>query len=441
MLGISDKFGTQERIVTVLDVGTAKIACMVVALAPWAGRDHGIGRPLAARLLGVAHQRSSGIKAGVVVDLDKAEQAIRAAVARAERMAGLTIDEVIVTVSCGRPKSLNFSAKTRLRRGRVGEDDLVRLFNAGLGYAEQNGRIALQLAALSYGINGVKGIRAPAGMIGEELHADLHAVTVDAAALNNLIALVERSYLSVAGLVAAPYASGLATVTEEEARLGVTCIDIGAGTTSISVFAEGQFVFSDAVAIGGGHLSYDIARALSTPLNEAERIKTLYGTLVAAGSSEYEPVPYPVIGRDNVEMHQTTQAKLRQVIRPRIEEILTLVAERLAASGCERLAGERVVLTGGASQLTGLGAFAAHFLGKAVRIGRPSPFGAAPDNVTGPAFASLIGLVHATLLPNQSFVGSALGKADTAGMGYLGRMGHWFKESFWEDKEELATGA
>lgn len=441
MFGIGEKSGSQEKIVTVLDIGSSKISCMVVALAPWAGRDHVIAKALPARLLGSAQQRSKGIKAGVVVDLGAAEDAIRTAVSRAERMAGVNIDEVLVNVSCGRLKSANFTARTTIAGGRVGDGDIARVLAAGRDFAERDARSLLQMSALAFHLDQAGGIRDPRDMIGHRLGADVHAVTVDAAPLRNLVQLIERCYLSVAGLVASPYASGLATVTAEEARLGVTCIDLGGGMSTLSVFAEGHFIYCGAVNIGGSHISYDIARALSTPLYEAERIKTLYGTLIGACSNEHESVPYPVIGQDDVELYRTTRAKLREVIRPRVEETLGQVRERLDASGFARFAGERVVLTGGASQLTGMGEFAAQFLGKAVRIGRPAPFGATPDFVTGPDFACSVGLLHALLMPGGDVVVGRRNGAGNPDAGYLGRVGSWFRQSFWEDEEELATSA
>ena len=439
MLKLADKKSERERVVAVLDVGSSKVTCMIAALAPWAGRGHAIGKPVPARLLGVASRQSQGIKAGVVVDLAEAEQCIRAVVSRAETTAGLTIKGVVVSVSCGRLQSTNFAARGRMQNGIVTTSDVARLMQAARRFAEKDGRIALHLGALGYQVDQIAGIQDPLGLAGGELAADVHLVTADEPPLTTLTSLLDRCYLTVEGLVPTPYASALAVLTQEEAQLGVTCIDMGGGATTVSVFAEGQFIYTDAVALGGTHITFDIARQLSTPLAEAERIKTLYGTLVSAASDMHEMVTYPVVGEhEDVEHYQVSRAHIREIVTARADETLRLISERLARSGLREFAGERVVLTGGASELTGLGAHAAQYFGKAVRIGRPKLFGAMPESLGTPSFAAVHGLLHARVMP-RSHVGAddAFGVAGPTG--YLGRVGQWFKESFWEEEHQLAS--
>lgn len=422
-----------ERIVSVLDIGTNKICCFIVALAPWARQQPAAGRAIPARLIGAGYQRSKGIKAGFVDDLDEAEEAVRACVSQAERSAGNAVDEVILSVSCGRIKSDNFAATADVNGAVVSEGDLERVLAAGQSYAEQDGRSLLHLHRLGYRLDGQGGIRNPKGMSGQQLSVDLHAVTADETPLRNLLLLIERCYLNVAGLVATPYASGLSVISEDEAKLGVTCIDIGAGTTTLSVFAEDLFLHTDGVAIGGNHISYDLANALSTPLYEAERIKTYHGNLIGAASDEHEIVPYTVVGENEVGQYQTTRAHVRNIVRPRIEQILDLIGERLDASGFADVAGERIVLTGGASEMSGLGAFAARHLGRAVRIGQPRPIAGMPESMANPAFASAIGLVHSLFVPGAAMLAYEDRRALQTGTGYLARVGRWFRQSFWDE--------
>ncbi len=424
-----------ERVVTVLDIGTAKICCLIVALVAdpeHSGGALGVGEQgrLPARLLGFGHQRSQGIKAGVVVDLDAAEREIRATVAKAERAAGVTVDEVVISVSCGRVRSRNFSASAPVGGRTVSDGDIERVRAAGRSFAEADGRKVLHLFEIGYGLDGVGGIREPRGLAGRELSVDLHAVTVDESPLRNLLLLVERCHLTVSGLVAAPYASGLAAVTREEARLGVACLDLGAGTTTLSVFAEGHFVYSDIIAIGGNHITFDIARALSTPLYEAERIKTLYGSLVHASSDAHESISYPVVGEDEVSLWHTSKEEIGALVRARVANMLEVMRDRLEESGFGPYAGERVVLTGGASLLAGLEPFAAGLLGRTVRIGAPRPIGAMPSSLAGPAFSTVIGLLHALLVPGASVMAYADRKVLRAGAGYWSDVRAWLTESF-----------
>src|SRR5262245_28235678 len=268
----------------VLDIGTSKTVCLIVA-APNTRASGGWRREVAS-VLGFGHRPSRGLKAGVVIELDGAEQAVRAAVTKAEERAGLTLDEVFVAVTGGQRKSTTFEAETRIERDVVRVADTGRLMAAGRKYVQRDGHALLHLNHVAYRLDGAGVSLEPFGSAGSVLAADLHAVTVEEAPLRNLLQVVERAYLSPAGIVPAPYASGLAAITEEERQRGATCIDMGAGATSVSMFAAGRLLWVGSVAMGGQHVTFDIARALSTPFAEAERIKTTFGTLESAGSDE-----------------------------------------------------------------------------------------------------------------------------------------------------------
>ena len=240
--------------------------------------------------------------------------------------------------------------------------------------------------------------------------------------------LIERCYLTLSQTIPSPLASALAVTTEEERRLGITCLDIGGGMTTISVFADGRFLYADTVPVGGNHMTFDIARELRTPLAEAERIKALYGTLVAARSDEHEVISYPLAGEDEPTLHHTTKARLRSILQPRMEGLLGLVRERLQRSNITSYAGERVVLTGGTSQLIGIAEFAANSLGRPVRVSRPQPFGGLPASSCGPAFSTVIGLAAAAQHIRNSW--SAFPQYSDVQESYLGRMGQWLRHSF-----------
>lgn len=410
---------TSGDILGLLDVGTTKVCCLILARS----------RSTGYRLAGIGHQRSRGVKAGVVVDLDEAEQAVRAAVAQAERMAGVQLEEVVVAAACGRMRSSHFVAHAEIENGCVREDDIRRLRAAGRAYAERNGRMLLYLDRLGWRIDGAAGIRDPKGMAGQRLSADLHAITADDAPLRNLVLLIERCYLSLSRAIPSPLASALAVTSEEERRLGITCLDIGGGMTSISAFADGRFLFADTVPVGGNHMTFDIARELRTPLAEAERIKALYGTLVAAGSDEHEVISYSLAGEEEPALHHTTKARLRSILQPRMEGLLALVRERLQRSKVTSYAGERVVLTGGSSQLVGIGEFGANALGRPVRVARPQAIGGMSTSSCTPAFATVVGLATAAQVM-QSGWSWAPEFPSEAQNGYLGRMGQWLRQSF-----------
>ena len=270
--------GRNAAIVGLLDIGTSKIACLIAALEPAEGQRSGPR----AKVLGVGHMRSKGLKGGVITDLAESEAAIRATIAQTERMAHVTLEEVFVSVSCGRLQSSNFTATADIEGGVVRAEDIDRLMAAARSYAERDGRTLVHLNRIGFRLDGVSGSNDPRGMAAERLAADLHTVAADEGPVRNLLLVVDRCYLSVRALVAAPYASAIAATSEEERRLGVTCIDIGGGTAGVAAFAEGHFIHAATVPMGGHHITHDIAHALQTPLAEAERIKTLYGTMTVS---------------------------------------------------------------------------------------------------------------------------------------------------------------
>jgi cell division protein FtsA len=368
------------------------------------------------------------VKAGVLTDLDEAESVVRAVIAQAERAAGIAVENFTLSVAAGRLASVHCTARTDVETGYVTEDDLARLTAAGEKYAERDGRTLIHLNRLGCELDGAPGVREPIGLSARRLSAGLHAVTADEAPLRNLLVLIERCYANCEGLIAAPYASGLSATTQEERQFGVTCIDFGAGTTSLALFADGLFAGTDVIPVGAQHVTYDIAKTLQTPLGEAERIKTLYGTLLPAQSDEHESFSYPLAGEEDDANYETSKARLTDIIRPRVQQIMGLVRERLALNAASRYAGDKVVLTGGASQLLGLSEFVANELGRPVRLGRPADLAGLNASLAGPHLATLSGL--AILAARGQGVLRIVHGRKTASQGYLGRVGTWLKGGF-----------
>jgi cell division protein FtsA len=424
MLSRDKTDGRNSQVVGLLDIGTSKVACIIAALDP--PERHGEGRRI--RVLGVGHLRSRGLKAGVITDLAEAEATVRAAIAQAERAAHLTLEEVFVSVSCGRLQSSNFSASVDITGGVVRADDIDRLMAGGHAFAEREGRTLIHLNRVGFRVDGAAGSHDPRGMAASRLSADMHTVAADEAPVRNLMLVVERCYLNVRALIATPYASALAATSEEERRLGVTCIDIGGGTATVAAFSDGHFIHAATIPVGGHHITLDIAQALQTPLAEAERIKTLYGTMVVAQSDEFETFSYALAGEEEGARGQATKAQLAGIIRPRVAGILGMARERLDKAGVTAFAGERVVLTGGASGLVGLGEFAANTLGRPARVSMPQPFAGLPQSVCSPAFSTVAGLLSVA----ASGSGEVSGVRDREALagGYFERVGEWLKTGF-----------
>jgi cell division protein FtsA len=270
----------------------------------------------------------------------------------------------------------------------------------------------------------VKGLVIGAGI-------DIHAVTADEVAIRNLSLCVERCHLGVSGLVAAPYASALAVITPDEAKLGVACIDFGAGTTTLSVFSDGHFIHTDAIALGGAGITTDIARSLGAPLEHAERLKTLHGSAFATLSDEREIITFPSVGeRQRGVMNQSSKAQLAVLIRPRVEEILDLMRRRLASCAHASEAAQTLVLTGGGSQLTGLAELASNMFGRPVRLGRPRTLNGLPESGTGPDFSSAVGVLKQWARGDDKLSGRAEQRFLRTGTGYLARVSEWIRDNF-----------
>jgi cell division protein FtsA len=420
----------KPTIVSVLDVGSSKVSCIIARLSPRPASASLPGRTHDIQVLGYGMQRARGMKSGVVIDLEQAEHSIRLAVDAAERMADLTIESLIVSLSAGRLRSEVFRATVDVAGLEVDDSDIQRVLAAGGAHSVTEDRALVHSLPTGYALDGARGISEPRGMLGETLSVDMHIVTADAAPIRNLELAVNRCHLSVETMVAAPYASGLSTLVDDEANIGCACVDMGGGTTSIAVFADGHFCHADAIAIGGQHVTSDIARGLSTRMQDAERIKTLHGSALATSSDEHEMVGVPSVGDDTHDIVNIPRGSLTRIIRPRIEEMLELVRDRLAASGHAGRVGKRVVLTGGASQLTGLVEVARRILGRNVRLGRPLGISGLPQAAKGPAFAAAVGLLIYPQVAQIEQFRPRSGRSLVPEGSYLSRVGQWLKEAW-----------
>ncbi len=438
LFGKSDQHGhglsRRAQVVSILDVGSSKVVCLIARLSPCAAGEALRGRTHAIEVLGIGHQRSRGIKSGVVINLEAAEQAIRCAVDAAERQAGVTVESLIVSVTCGRLASESYAAAVSLPGQEIADGDIGRVLAEGRRHSVSEGRAAVHSLPIGYSLDGEGGIGDPRGMVGRRLGVDMHVVTGDALPLANLELCINRCHLSVAAMVAAPYASGLSTLVDDEAELGCAVIDFGGGTTSFAVFSRGQFVHVDALAVGGQHITNDIARGLSTRIEDAERLKTVYGSALPGPADERDVLAVPPIGDEDERQvpNHVPRSALTRIVRARVEEILELVRDRLNASGFAGLVGRRMVLIGGASQLTGLGEAARRILARNIRHGRPLGIVGLPETARGPAFSAAVGLLVYPQVAEMEQIDDAtdMPLAMTGTGGYFARVGQWFRESF-----------
>ncbi|HEX2653289.1 MAG TPA: cell division protein FtsA [Xanthobacteraceae bacterium] len=422
----------RSAVVCALDIGTNKIVCLIARMKPRSPQEVLRRRSHAVEVLGLGHTRARGIKSGKVVDLEEAEEAVRQAVDTAERMAGVNVESVVVSVSAGRISSELFAATVPIAGSTAADRDIERVLAAGSRHSVREGRAVLHSVPIGYAIDNARGVRDPRGMLGSHLGIDMHIATVDVAAARNLMLLVERCHLTVQAMVATPYVAALSALADDEADLGSALVDIGAGTTTIAVFSEGRFVHADGFALGGSHITMDLARGLNVSIADAERVKTLYGSAMPGPSDDRDMITVQAFGEHDREPPQIVpRAHLVRIINPRIEEILEMVRDRLTASPFASDPRGRIVLTGGASQLTGLPDLAARLLGRQVRIGRPLGISGLPELTKGPAFAVAAGLlIYPQFAYLEHFEPRRTRQLMTGTDGYFSRVGRWLRESF-----------
>lgn len=400
----------------VIDVGTTKIGCLI-------GRVESDGT---LRVVGFGWQKGRGVRGGGIVDLDEAERAIRSAVGQAEDMADMRLHRVTVNLSCGAPESRLFNVQWPVGGRPVEDQDIRRVVVEGRDRAEADGREIIHALPLAFSVDDTLGVADPRGLHCDLLTARLHVIDAGQSALRSLGAAIARCDLDIGELVSAPMAAGLATLVDDERNLGSTVIDMGGGTTGMAVFAEGQVLHTAQLPVGGMHVTNDLARVLSTPVSHAERLKTLYGNVEGSPDDERELLPIPLVGEEEHQIAKVPRSMVVSIIRPRLEETFELVRERLESSGLTRAAGHRVVLTGGACQLSGAREMAARILDRQVRLGRPHALRGLPDSASGPAFATAAGL-----LAWASGDGRTIGDIDLAPQrrrGVLGRLVDFLKE-------------
>lgn len=381
----------QPGSVAVLDIGSAKVVAFI-AQADEQGRIE---------VLGVGHQLSRGIRSGVIQDAGEAQHSIVAAIHAAEQMAGETVEQVFVSVNGSHLRSRNVAVELDVTSDGVKDEDILDLIHEGCASVAEDGREIIHALPIQYYLDKARGLTDPRGMLGDVLGAELHIVTADAVHLNNIAGCVARCHLNTVGYVMAPLASARSVLTRDEMELGATLIDMGAGTTSVAVYANGRNIFSCSIPVGGKHVTNDIARGLSTSLAQAERLKTLYASAVGSMKDAEDMIDVPQLGDDEGEEEavRLPRSMLTGVVRPRMEEMFELVRQKLDDAGVNQTGSRQCVLTGGGSQMLGVYDLAAKMLGKQVRKGKPMTIDGLADAAGGPPFATAVGMLQHIIHP------------------------------------------
>ena len=388
----------QRGVIAILDVGSSKIACLILRFdGPEKLRNgDGVGSMAGQssfRVIGAATTRSRGVRFGEIAVMNETERAVRTAVQAAQKMANVRVDHAIACFSGAEPRSYGLAGEWDLQDSVVSEQDVARVLAACDVPDIGPGREVVHAQPVNFALDHRTGLGDPRGQIGNRLACDMHLLTVDAAVVQNLLYCIKRCDLELAGIASSAYVSGISSLVEDEQELGAACIDMGGGATGVSIFIKKHMIYADAVRMGGDHVTADISKGLQVPLTTAERIKTRFGGVHATGMDDREMID---IGGDSgdweKDRRQVSRTELIGIMRPRVEEILEETRARLDAAGFEHLPSQQIVLTGGGSQIPGLDGLATRILGQRVRLGRPLRVQGLPQAATGAAFASAVGL-------------------------------------------------
>ncbi|OGL01303.1 MAG: cell division protein FtsA [Candidatus Rokubacteria bacterium RIFCSPLOWO2_12_FULL_69_21] len=403
----------RHPLITGLDVGTTKVCAVIGEVTPAGGLD----------VIGIGTSPSRGLRKGVVVNIDSTVEAIKKAVGEAEQMAGVEVGSVYAGLSGGHIRGVNSRGVVAVsgKNKEVGPADLERALEAARAINLPPDREIIHVLPQTYVVDDQDGVKEPLGMSGVRLEVEVHIVTAAVTSVQNVIRSVNRAGLTVQDIVLEPLAASEAILSPDEKELGVLLIDIGGGTTDVALFRDGAIWHTGVLALGGDHISNDIAVGLRTPTAEAEELKKRHGCALTALVREEETVDVPSVG--GRKPRQLSRQILSEIIQPRVEEIFTLVARDLARAGLEDAPAAGVVVTGGTAIMDGLPELAGQVFDLPVRRGTPEGVGGLDDVVQSPIFATAVGLA----LYGIRTGGGAFDAGDGRG---VARVWEWVKELF-----------
>ena len=372
-----------------IDVGTTKV-CTLLA------REEGVGN---LRILGVGIEPSQGIKKGTVVDMTAAAQSIARSVEKAERTSGLEINSALVSLAGSHVSSVNSKGVVGITGRTVDQEDIHRAVEAARAVAIPHNREVIHVIQRGFTVDGQEGIRSPLGMHGYRMEVETHIITAAGATVENLRQCVASCGVEVSQFVLNPLASAEVVLTETERQMGCVVCDMGGGTTDIAIFIDGDVWHTSVLAVGGNHITSDIAHGLRLPVSQAEEIKLQHGYALR---SEIAPDEYFVIKPFGEEQPvQINRQELAHIIEARVEEIFSLVVQEIKRSGYDGLLPAGMVLTGGSSALPGIRSLASRVMGVPVRLAEPENLVGMVDKLSGPAYSTSVGLLRWALLMSE----------------------------------------
>ncbi|MEE9165612.1 MAG: cell division protein FtsA [Nitrospinota bacterium] len=406
-----------SNVIVGLDIGTTKICCIIGEINDQGGLD----------VIGIGTHPSKGLRKGVVVNIESTVESIKNATEEAELMSGFEIDSVYVGIAGGHIKGFNSHGVIAVKNKEISEVDITRVIDAAKAVAIPMDREVIHVIPQEYIVDDQDGIKTPLGMSGVRLEAKVHIVTGAVTSAQNIVKSVTRAGLRVNDIVLEQFASSKSVLSSDEKELGVAMIDIGGGTSDLAIFFQEAIKHTSVLAIGGNHITNDIAIGLRTPTSEAERIKKEYGCALTSLINEKETIEVPSVGdREN---RVLSRHLLGEIIEPRLDELFTLIKMEIAQSGHQDLITSGIVLTGGSAIMAGMEEIAEKVFELPVRKGIPKSIGGLVDVVNSPMYATAVGLLFSGM--EKIKTGESRNLAGTKIFNkVLTRMKEWMDEYF-----------
>ena len=412
---------SKSPIIAALDIGSSKICCLIAK----------IDKNETLSIIGAGFQESKGLVSGVITDMIALENSIRNCVASAEKMASVRIKNIIVGFSSDNINIENLNIEIDLKGAVIGQRDLNRAYNFLSEKHDMGNRSILHVIPFQYSIDGNKGVKNPIGMIGDKLGVEISIISSDSNTLKNLENVVKHCDLEIDEIVYTPYASGISLLSEEEKELGVALIDMGSTLTTVSIFYNGSILYTKSIPLGGNMVTNDVSRIFSLSFANAERIKIINGQLIEELENSLSTIEVDTLGEDN-ESIEITRKDLISVIKPRIFEIVNTINDIIIDSKYNNIIANRVVITGGASQMEGLLGFTSKVFGKKARLAKSIQINALPENMKSPSFSAISSMVKYSITKNNDINMKLTKKNNNSDSiyAYVQKFKNWFIENF-----------
>jgi cell division protein FtsA len=366
-----------------LDIGNSKISCVIA--------DYKTTEKI--NILSIVSVPNNNIKKNIILNFENLHDQIKSLVIEAEKQSQTKLNSINLNLSLLNSNSHYYSSEIELKNERISELHLKKIINQSEYFNNPSEKFEVFNNITSYDIDNNLYFNAPIGNYSDNIKINFYKIYIQKKYSDNISSVIKKLKLNIDNYIPSPLSSSLSSLTKDEKELGTICIDLGHSTSSISVFENNKFVYGDAIGVGSNNVTLDIARGLSTNISSAERLKTLYGSLVSSPSDDHEIIEIPIISGDKNSFKQITRSSLNAIIRPRIEETLEMIWQKIKDNNLNNKKLNNVVLTGGGAMMDNIEKYVETIFASGVRVSSPLEQLNLDNNFKKPNFCDIIGSI------------------------------------------------